>query len=90
MLKRRPDVTGRMKVTFALPDGGEHVSVVRDFNGWDPWVTPLGERAPPHPEDRFSVDAPAPGDRAPLGPGADAAGRSANSRASPGMLHHHG
>ena len=45
MLKRRPQGTGKVKVTFALPDGGECVSVVGDFNGWDPWASPLRRRS---------------------------------------------
>jgi 1,4-alpha-glucan branching enzyme len=45
MLKRRFDGTGKVKVTFALPDSGEPVSVVGDFNGWDPTVSPLRRRS---------------------------------------------
>lgn len=45
MLKRRRDASGKVKVTFALPDSGECVSVVGDFNGWDPWVSPLRRRS---------------------------------------------
>lgn len=45
MLKRRLDAAGKVKVTFALPDSGECVSVVGDFNGWDPWVSPLRRRS---------------------------------------------
>ena len=37
---------GQVKVTFAIPaDGGhERVSVVGDFNDWDPVATPLARR----------------------------------------------
>jgi 1,4-alpha-glucan branching enzyme len=37
---------GQMKVTFAVPaDGaGDRVSVVGDFNDWDPIATPLVRR----------------------------------------------
>ena len=37
---------GRVKVTFAIPADGtdEHVSVVGDFNDWDPVATPLARR----------------------------------------------
>lgn len=45
MLKRRPNGSGQVKVTFALPDSGECVSVVGDFNGWDPWASPLRRRS---------------------------------------------
>jgi 1,4-alpha-glucan branching enzyme len=45
MLKRRRNASGKVKVTFALPDSGECVSVVGDFNGWDPWVSPLRRRS---------------------------------------------
>jgi 1,4-alpha-glucan branching enzyme len=45
MLKRIVERTGHVKVTFALPDSGECVSVVGDFNGWDPFATPLKRRS---------------------------------------------
>jgi 1,4-alpha-glucan branching enzyme len=45
MLKRRFDASGKVKVTFALPDSGEPVSVVGDFNGWDPSVSPMRRRS---------------------------------------------
>jgi 1,4-alpha-glucan branching enzyme len=37
---------GQVKVTFAVPADGadEGVSVVGDFNGWDPVATPLARR----------------------------------------------
>ena len=33
------------KVVFTLPDAGEPVSVVADFNGWDPDAHPLRKRS---------------------------------------------
>lgn len=37
---------GQVKVTFAIPDDGtdERISVVGDFNDWDPAATPLARR----------------------------------------------
>jgi 1,4-alpha-glucan branching enzyme len=37
---------GQVKATFAIPAGeaDEHVSVVGDFNNWDPAATPLARR----------------------------------------------
>ena len=36
----------QVKVTFAIPaDGSDRVSVVGDFNDWDPVATPLARRA---------------------------------------------
>jgi 1,4-alpha-glucan branching enzyme len=34
-----------VKVTFALPDAGVPVSVVGDFNQWDPMAHPLRKRS---------------------------------------------
>ena len=36
-----------MTVTFALPlnGGARHISVVGDFNGWDPFAHPLRRRS---------------------------------------------
>jgi 1,4-alpha-glucan branching enzyme len=34
-----------VKVTFSLPDRGEPVAVVADFNDWDPHVHPLRRRS---------------------------------------------
>jgi hypothetical protein len=45
MLERFPTGAGTVKVTFALPDSGESVSVVGDFNGWDPGASPLRRRS---------------------------------------------
>jgi 1,4-alpha-glucan branching enzyme len=37
---------GQVKVTFAIPaDESERVSVVGDFNDWDPVATPLARQA---------------------------------------------
>ena len=46
MLKREPRATGA-KVTFALPlcPTTGRVSVVGDFNGWDPAAHPLKKRS---------------------------------------------
>jgi 1,4-alpha-glucan branching enzyme len=41
--KRHRD--GYTKVTFALPDAGEAVSIVADFNGWNPLAHPLKRRS---------------------------------------------
>ena len=42
----RPDRDGVVRVTFVLPDGvpDGRVSVVGDFNGWDPLAHPLRRR----------------------------------------------
>ncbi len=47
MIKRARDKTGGVKVTFtlALDDTPESVSVLGDFNGWDPHAHPLKKRA---------------------------------------------
>ena len=46
MLKRQPATEGA-KVTFVLPleHHGDPVSVVGDFNGWDPLAHPLRRRS---------------------------------------------
>jgi hypothetical protein len=42
----KPDSAGAVRVTFSLPDGepAGPVSVVGDFNGWDPFANPLRAR----------------------------------------------
>jgi 1,4-alpha-glucan branching enzyme len=42
----KPDSTGAVRVTFSLPEGepAGPVSVVGDFNGWDPFANPLRAR----------------------------------------------
>jgi 1,4-alpha-glucan branching enzyme len=43
----KPGRDGTVRVTFALPadEPGGPVSVVGDFNGWDPFAHPLRRRA---------------------------------------------
>ena len=43
----KPGRNGTVRVTFALPtdEPGGAVSVVGDFNGWDPFAHPLRRRA---------------------------------------------
>jgi 1,4-alpha-glucan branching enzyme len=45
--KAKPSRDGTVRVTFALPADrpGGAVSVVGDFNGWDPFAHPLRRRA---------------------------------------------
>jgi hypothetical protein len=48
MLKREPNRTGdQVKVTFILPNNPAQprISVVGDFNAWDPEATPLVKRS---------------------------------------------
>lgn len=45
MIKRQPLPAGAVKVTFVLPDSGEPVSVIADFNGWDACAHPLKKRS---------------------------------------------
>jgi 1,4-alpha-glucan branching enzyme len=42
----KPDSAGAVRVTFSLPAGepAGPVSVVGDFNGWDPFANPLRAR----------------------------------------------
>ncbi len=42
----KPDASGAVRVTFTLPVGtpAGTVSVVGDFNGWDPFAHPLRRR----------------------------------------------
>ncbi len=46
MIRCEPKGDGQVKVTFAVPAAGadERVSVVGDFNDWDPVATPLARR----------------------------------------------
>ncbi|GAA2876825.1 isoamylase early set domain-containing protein [Streptosporangium fragile] len=44
MIKRgKPTKNGQVKLTFTIPEGDVHgaVSVVGDFNGWDPYAHPM-------------------------------------------------
>lgn len=44
MIRKQADTEGLVKVTFALPDSGVPVSVVADFNDWNPLSHPLRKR----------------------------------------------
>ncbi len=44
MIRKQRAADNTTKVTFVLPDGGENVSVVADFNSWDPLAHPLKKR----------------------------------------------
>lgn len=44
MIKKQKVKSGTVKVTFSVQDDGEPVSVVGEFNGWDPLVHPLKKR----------------------------------------------
>jgi 1,4-alpha-glucan branching enzyme len=45
MISKKQHRDGATKVVFSLPDGGEPVSVVADFNGWDPLAHPMRRRS---------------------------------------------
>jgi 1,4-alpha-glucan branching enzyme len=45
MITKKRHRDGTTRVVFTLPDAGEPVSVVADFNGWDPLAHPLRRRA---------------------------------------------
>jgi hypothetical protein len=45
MIKKKRHADGHTKVVFSLPDAGEPVSVVADFNDWDPRTHPLRKRS---------------------------------------------
>ncbi len=46
MITRKPTRNATsVKITFALPDEGMPVSVVGDFNAWDPFAHPLRRRS---------------------------------------------
>lgn len=45
MIKRGKPVDGAVKVTFSLPGELAPVSVVGDFNDWDPLANPLRRRS---------------------------------------------
>jgi hypothetical protein len=45
MISKKRHRDGSTKVVFSLPDGGQAVSVVADFNDWDPLAHPLRRRS---------------------------------------------
>jgi 1,4-alpha-glucan branching enzyme len=45
MIKKKRHRDGTTKVVFTLPDSGDPVSVVGDFNDWNPYAHPLRRRA---------------------------------------------
>ena len=45
MITKKRHRDGHTKVVFSLPDAGQPVSVVADFNGWDPTAHPLRKRS---------------------------------------------
>ena len=45
MIRRQKPQEGSVKVTFALPDDGEAVFLVGDFNAWDTMSHPLKKRS---------------------------------------------
>ena len=45
MIRKRPAADGGVVVTFSLPDEGRPVSVVADFNDWDPYSHPMRRRS---------------------------------------------
>ena len=45
MIKRQPLADGAVKVTFAVPDAGQPVSLIADFNGWNRAAHPLKKRS---------------------------------------------
>ncbi len=45
MIRKRKNNAGSTVVTFAIPDEGEPVSIVADFNGWDPNLHPMRRRS---------------------------------------------
>ena len=44
MIRKQRAADNQTKVTFVLPDAGASISVVADFNEWDPHVHPLKKR----------------------------------------------
>ena len=42
---RKKIAADAVAITFAVPDHGQPVSVVADFNGWDPSAHPLRKRS---------------------------------------------
>jgi 1,4-alpha-glucan branching enzyme len=44
VIRKAPQPPDGMKVTFALADTGQPVSLIADFNAWDPFAHPLRRR----------------------------------------------
>jgi 1,4-alpha-glucan branching enzyme len=44
VIRKKPHSDGQTKVTFSIPDPGQPVSVVADFNDWNPEAHPLRKR----------------------------------------------
>jgi 1,4-alpha-glucan branching enzyme len=45
VIRKKNSTKGHVSLTFALPDEGVPVSVVGDFNAWDPHRNPLRKRS---------------------------------------------
>jgi len=45
VIRKHHTPQGLVRVTFEVADGGQGVSLVADFNGWDPAATPLRRRS---------------------------------------------
>ena len=45
MIRRKSSTNGHVSLTFVLPDQSVPVSVVGDFNAWDPHRNPLRKRS---------------------------------------------
>ncbi|QQS24106.1 MAG: isoamylase early set domain-containing protein [Actinomycetota bacterium] len=45
VIRRNPIDQRNVKVTFSVPDAGQPVSVVGDFNGWNPAEHPMRKRS---------------------------------------------
>ena len=45
MITKKRHRDGHTKVVFSLPDAGQPVTLVADFNGWDPTAHPLRKRS---------------------------------------------
>ena len=45
MMGKKRHRDGHTKVVFSIPDAGYPVSLVADFNGWDPTAHPLRKRS---------------------------------------------
>src|SRR3954447_6201894 len=45
VIRKHPTPHGLVRVTFEVPDGGQAVFLVADFNGWNHNATPLRTRS---------------------------------------------